>query len=144
MAKISVEQQFNAPLADVFSLLSKHDTYNQMFWPAQVVRVQDAAEPNLPDGLGSIRRLGFGAIKPLQEQITKLEENQVIEYQLIHNPLVKHHLGRLVFQAMDNQTTLVKYSIELEGKIPFLGAVVAAQLKPIICLGMRKLAKNYK
>ena len=77
---ITVEKEFNAPLTDVFNLLSKHSTYNTAFAPLQVVRVKDSADSKRPDGLGSIRRMGFGPIKPLKEEITLLEENKSIEF----------------------------------------------------------------
>ncbi len=34
---ITVKKEFNAPLTDVFNLLSKHSTYNTAFAPLQVV-----------------------------------------------------------------------------------------------------------
>ncbi len=48
---ITVEKEFNAPLTDVFNLLSKHSTYNTAFAPLQVVRVKDSADSKRPDGL---------------------------------------------------------------------------------------------
>jgi uncharacterized protein YndB with AHSA1/START domain len=95
---ITIQKEFNAPISEVFDLLSKHATYNKAFAPLQVVRVKDSADPQRPDGIGSIRRMGFGPIKPLQEEITLLEENKRIEYKLINNPLVKHHLGKLILK----------------------------------------------
>ncbi len=41
---IIVKKEFNAPLDDVFNLLSKHATYNTAFAPLQVVRVKDSAD----------------------------------------------------------------------------------------------------
>jgi len=61
---ITVKKEFNAPIGDVFNLLSKHATYNTAFAPLQVIRVKDSADSKRPDGLGSIRRMGFGPIKP--------------------------------------------------------------------------------
>ena len=104
MNKIEVKQKFPAPVEQVFALLSKHATYNVAFAPVQVQRVKDAADPAHPDGLGSIRRLGFGPIKPLQEQISVFELNQRIEYKIIKNPLIKHHIGIIEFnQAGPNK-----------------------------------------
>ena len=80
MNSIQIKKEFNAPVDQVFNLLSKHATYNIAFAPIQVVRVKDSADPERPDGVGSVRRMGFGPIKPLQEQITLLEPNQRIEY----------------------------------------------------------------
>ncbi len=67
---ITIQKEFNAPLSDVFNLLSKHATYNKAFAPLQVVRVKDSVDPERPDGVGSVRRMGFGTIKPLKEEIT--------------------------------------------------------------------------
>lgn len=141
--KIVIQQKFNRPVADVFELLSKHATYNKAFWPVQVERIKDVADPARPDGVGSVRKMGFGTIKPVQEQITVLEENQLIEYKIIKNPLVSHHLGRLQFKALSEKTTLVTYTIEFEGKIPLSSLIVLSQLKIAVTLGMARLAKSF-
>lgn len=143
MNAITVKQEFNASVDQVFDLLSKHATYNQAFAPIQVVRVKDSADPERPDGLGSIRRMGFGPIKPIQEEITLLEENKKIEYKLIKNPLIKHHIGRIEFEELAPNKTLVIYTIELKAKIPFVSKLILAQLKGAITLGFSKLAKSF-
>jgi uncharacterized protein YndB with AHSA1/START domain len=138
---ITIQKEFNAPISEVFDLLSKHATYNKAFAPLQVVRVKDSADPQRPDGVGSIRRMGFGPVKPLQEEITLLEENKRIEYKLINNPLVKHHLGKLILKKLP-YITLVTYKIEFTAKAPFVSKLVLAQLKAAITLGFSKLAKS--
>ncbi|QNW93362.1 SRPBCC family protein [Acinetobacter seifertii] len=140
---ITIQKEFNAPLCDVFNLLSKHATYNKAFAPLQVVRVKDSADPERPDGVGSIRRMGFGAIKPLKEEITHLEENKCIEYKLIDNPLIKHHLGRIEFSEITPYITLVTYRIELTAKAPVVSKLILAQLKLAITLGFSRLAKAF-
>ncbi|MDG9949735.1 SRPBCC family protein [Acinetobacter ursingii] len=142
MNAITIKKEFNAPIDQVFDLLSKHATYNQAFAPIQVLRVKDSADPDRPDGLGSVRRMGFGPFKPLKEQITLLEENKRIEYKLIDNPLIKHHIGRIDFQEISPNKTLVTYTIELTAKIPFVSKLILAQLKAAITLGFSKLAKS--
>ncbi|OTG82991.1 SRPBCC family protein [Acinetobacter sp. ANC 4648] len=142
MNAIQVKKEFNAPIDQVFELLSKHETYNVAFAPVQVVRVKDAADPERPDGLGSIRRMGFGPIKPIQEQITLLDVNKRIEYKLINNPLIKHHIGIIEFEAVSATQTLVKYTIELQARAPFVSKLILAQLKLAITLGFSKLAKS--
>ncbi|TCB46740.1 SRPBCC family protein [Acinetobacter terrestris] len=139
---IQVKKEFNAPIDQVFDLLSKHSTYNIAFAPIQVERIKDSADPERPDGIGSVRRMGFGPIKPLQEQITLLEPNERIEYQLIKNPLVKHHLGIIEFEQKDADKTLVTYTIELQARAPFISKLILAQLKSAIKLGFSKLAKT--
>lgn len=142
MKSIQVKKEFNAPIEKVFELLSKHATYNVAFAPIQVVRVKDSADPERPDGVGSVRRMGFGPIKPLQEQITLLEPNQRIEYKIIKNPLVKHHLGIIQFEALDANRTLVTYTIELQARAPFVSQLILAQLQAAIKIGFSKLAKT--
>ncbi|WP_339352395.1 SRPBCC family protein [Acinetobacter beijerinckii] len=139
---ITVKKEFRAPIAEVFELLSKHATYNQAFAPLQVIRVKDSADPQRPDGIGSVRRMGFGPIKPIQEEITFLDENKRIEYKLINNPLVKHHLGQIDFKEITPFITLVTYKIEFTAKAPFVSKLVLAQLKAAITLGFSKLAKS--
>ncbi|MEB6565020.1 SRPBCC family protein [Acinetobacter towneri] len=142
MNAIQIKKEFNAPVAQVFELLSKHATYNIAFAPMQVVRVKDSADPERPDGVGSVRRMGIGPIKPLQEQITVLEPNQRIEYKIIKNPLIKHHLGTIEFQQVADLKTLVTYSIELQARVPFVSKAILAQLKTAIKIGLSKLAKS--
>ncbi|WP_168419005.1 MULTISPECIES: SRPBCC family protein [Acinetobacter] len=142
MNAIQIKKEFNAPVAQVFELLSKHATYNIAFAPMQVVRVKDSADPERPDGVGSVRRMGIGPIKPLQEQITLLEPNQRIEYKIIKNPLIKHHLGVIEFQDIADNKTLVTYSIELQTRVPFVSKAILAQLKTAIKIGLSKLAKS--
>ncbi len=142
MNSIQVKKEFNAPVEQVFDLLSKHATYNVAFAPIQVVRVKDSADPERPDGLGSVRKMGFGPIKPIQEQITLLEPNQRIEYKIIKNPLIKHHLGVIEFKSLAADKTLVTYTIELQARAPFVSKIILAQLKHAITLGFSKLAKT--
>ena len=142
MNSIQVKQEFNAPLDRVFDVLSKHATYNQVFAPVKVVRIKDAADPQRPDGVGSVRKMGVGPIKPLKEQITLLDVNERIEYKIIKNPLVKHHLGIIEFKSLDENRTLVTYTIELQAKAPFVSKLILAQLKLAITMGFKKLAKT--
>ncbi len=142
MNSIQVKKEFNAPIDQVFDLLSKHATYNVAFAPIQVERIKDSNDPERPDGVGSVRRMGFGPVKPLREQITLLEPNQRIEYQIVKNPLVKHHLGIIEFEVKAVDKTLVTYTIELQTRAPFISKLILAQLKSAIKLGFSKLAKT--
>ena len=142
MNSIQVKQEFNQPLERIFNLLSKHSTYNQVFAPIQVIRVKDSNDSSRPDGVGSIRKMGWGPVKPIQEQITVLDVNKRIEYQIINNPLIKHHLGIIEFQEISASKTQVTYTIELQARAPFVSKLILAQLKLAITLGFKKLAKR--
>ena len=139
---IVVKQEFHQPIAKVFSVFSKHESYNQIFAPLQVVRSRDGENEQQPDGVGSVRKMGFGKIKPLQEQITAVERNRKIEYTLIKNPLVKQHLGSITFSAVTENVTLVTYRVALSTRIPFAHRLILPQLKVVIQMGLRKLAKQ--
>lgn len=141
MAKITVQQKFKQSPEQVFAAFAQHKTYNRIFWPLQVVRTEDALDAENPDGVGSVRNMGFGPVKPLQEEITVLEPNQLIEYQIINNPLVKHHIGRLKF-ATAEQGTLLTYEIELKAKVPFIALPILAGLKIALRQGLAKAARQ--
>ena len=143
MNSITITQEFNTALESIFELLSKHATYNQVFAPIQVVRIKDSADPQRPDGVGSVRKMGLGPVKPIQEEITVVEVNQRIEYKIIKNPLIKHHLGIIQFKALSADKTQVIYTIELQARAPFVSKLILAQLKLAITLGFKKLAKTF-
>ncbi len=103
--------------------------------------LKTSADPERPDGVGSVRRMGIGPIKPLQEQITVIEPNQRIEYKIIKNPLIKHHLGTLEFQQVADHKTLVTYRIELQARVPFVSKAILAQLKTAIKIGLSETCK---
>ena len=142
MNSIQVKKEFPASVAQVFDLLSKHATYNIAFAPLQVERIKDSADAERPDGVGSVRSIGIGPVKPLKEQITLLEENQRIEYKIVKNPLIKHHLGIIEFEEKEADKTLVTYTIELQTRVPLTSKLILAQLKTGIKLGLAKLAKS--
>lgn len=139
MEEIVIKQHFDAPLATVFEALSRHATLNTVFWPVRTVRAVAADDPANPDGPGSVRRMGLGPVKPIREKITRMEPNRVIEYKLIGNPLISHHLGRLRFSAGDGGTDVV-YTIALRSRVPLLADGVLLQLKLAASLGMKRLA----
>lgn len=141
MPEINVRQRFNQSPKQVFAALSTHASLNQLFWPVQVVRSRDAADPQNLDGVGSVRKIGFGPIKPLTEQIVSFEPNQMIEYKIIGQTPVKDHLGRLTFMP-DGQGTLVDYHIELDSDIPLLAPAILAGLQFVIRTGLSRMART--
>lgn len=141
MPQIVMQQRFNAPVEKVFEVFGKHATFDTVLWPIQSVRIQDSSDPSNPDGLGSIRLMGLGPVKFIREQITLVEPLQTIEYKMLKNPMIRHHLGRLEFAAEGGQTTLT-YTIELESKPPLLDHMILAQLKMSATSGMKKIAKT--
>ena len=143
MPFIEIQQQFPAAIEQVFTCLAVHDSYNIAFAPLQVRRVQDAVTGTSPDGVGSVRCVGLGKIKPLKEQITVLQPNERIEYRIIDNSWVAHHLGVIRFERLTATQTLVTYRIELQMRVPLISQLILAQLKTGIKLGLAKLAQTF-
>jgi len=141
MATISIQQRFAQSPEQVFAVLGTHAGLGVCFAPLQVTRVQDSADTHHPDGVGSVRKMGFGAVTPVYEQVTEYEPNKFVEYVLINNPLIKHHVGRLVFTP-EGAGTLLEYTIELDGKIPGSAHIILIGLKAGIKQGLKKLAKS--
>lgn len=141
MSTFRVQQYFAQKPEQVFATFSRHGIYADAFWPVQIERVRDAADPQNPDGVGSVRAMGFGPVKPVREQITAMEPDRLIEYKLINNPLVSHHLGRLEFAAQ-GEGTLLTYTIEFVGKLPLSSIIVSSNLKVLVKLGLAKIARK--
>lgn len=136
---IIMKQSFNAPVDLIFHLFSKHQTFNTVLWPLQSVVIKTATDGHNTDGVGSIRKMGFGVFKPIQEEITQSLPNQMIEYQMLKNYLFSYHLGRLEFEELQGCTHLT-YTIWLESKVPLLTEITLMQLKISANHGLKKIA----
>lgn len=141
MPSMNVRQRFSQSPEQVFALFDTHAKLNRLFWPLQVERSRDSSDPQRVDGVGSVRQMGLGPIKPVAEQITALEPNRLIEYKLISKTPIKNHLGRLTFTP-DGAGTIVDYYIELESAIPLLAPVVLTTLQTALRVGMARLART--
>ncbi len=141
MAVIKITQHFDAAPEKVFAFLGKHTNLSKVFAPAQVVRTRDAADASQPDGLGSVRRIGWGPIKPIQEEITAFEPSQRVEYRIIGRSPIKNHRGEMRFSPANGGTRL-DYTIELDSDIPLLATVVSNGLELVIRNGLKKLASQ--
>lgn len=124
---VVMKQSFNAPVDLIFHIFSKHRTFNTVLWPLQSVVIKTSEDEHNTDGVGSIRKMGLGVLKPIQEEITHSLPNQMIEYQMIKNCFFTYHLGRLEFEESDGRTHLT-YTIWLESKVLFLTEITLMQL----------------
>lgn len=143
MPSITVRQRFNQPVEQVFAAFNTHAKLNALFWPLQVVRVKDAADSHNPDGVGSVRRMGFGLLKPVAEKITAYQANQLIEYTLVGAAPVRNHLGRMTFTA-DGHGSFVDYYIELDSPIPLVAPATLMGLQLALRTGLARMARTFK
>ncbi|MCU4351918.1 SRPBCC family protein [Acinetobacter ursingii] len=138
---ITMKQRFNVPLDQVFPVFNQHATFNTILWPIQSIVIKQSHDPDNADGVGSVRKMGVGPLKFIQEEITKIIPNQMIEYQMLKNPLFSYHLGRLEFIEKAGQTELT-YTIWLDSPIPLMAKIGLLQLKASAKLGLKKVASQ--
>jgi hypothetical protein len=136
---VVIKQSFHAPVDLIFLIFSKHRTFNTVLWPLHSVVIKKSQDLLNQDGIGSIRNMGIGPFKFIQEEITKMIPNQMIEYQMLKNGMFSFHLGRLEFEEKEGITYL-SYTIWLQSKIPLVTACVLAQLKWSATRGLKKVA----
>ncbi|OEY95491.1 polyketide cyclase [Acinetobacter proteolyticus] len=136
---VVMKQNFNAPVDLIFHIFSKHRTFNTVLWPIQSVVIKTSEDNQNTDGVGSIRKMGVGVFKPIQEEITQSLPNQMIEYQMIKNCVFAYHLGRLEFAEWEGRTHLT-YTIWLESKVPLVTQISLMQLKLSATRGLKKIA----
>lgn len=138
MPTITVNHRYDLPLSEVFAALSHHETFNLILWPLRSERAEDAPHPSPPDGVGSVRKMGFPPLMPIREEILKIVDGELIEYAMRPNPIFSQHLGRLVFLGDEAGCELV-YSISLESRLPLIDRLVLGQLKLSLMRGLPKL-----
>ena len=132
---ITINQVFDAPLKQVFATLSDHEKLGEICG-ITMKRVKDGAEQL--NGLGSVREIYIGALPPFQETICKFIENEKIEYKITKGSPIKNHLGVLVF-SQDKNKTYLRYTIQLESRIPLTTFLI----KTILSIGIKNGLKNY-
>lgn len=76
--RVYVEQEFNVPVARLFSILSEHESLNQIYFPAKFMRIKDGETTR--NGVGSARKMTIPLAQSLVETIQVYQENKLIEY----------------------------------------------------------------
>jgi len=135
---ITIHEKFNAPITDVFGVLSNHEKFGEICG-ISMKRTKDGADGL--NGLGSIRAIKIGILPSFEETITGFIPNEFIEYKITRGSPIKNHVGTLKFSEQNNQTVL-DYTIKLESKIPFTTSVIKNVLQSGISKGLRKYAKT--
>jgi hypothetical protein len=135
---ITIHEKFNAPIAQVFGILSNHEKFGEICG-INMTRIQDG-EDGL-NGKGSIRTIKIGPLPAFEETITDFIQNEFIEYKITKGSPIKNHVGTLKFSEKNNQTEL-DYVIKLESKIPFTSSIIKSALQSGISKGLRKYSKS--
>lgn len=127
MAQHHIRFQEIVPAAPetVFEFFADHEKFITLFG-SRCVRIQEGeTEPN---GLGSVRRIGPGALA-FEETIVAFERPRSIHYAITRGGPLKNHLGRIEFCAAPGGGTRVDYQIEFDGKLPLIGSAVKTAIQ---------------
>ena len=135
---IKIHESFNAPIAEVFSVLSDHKKFGKICG-ISMERTKDGDDGL--NGLGSIRAVKIGPLPAFDETITGFKSNELIEYKITRGSPIKNHVGTLKFSEKNNQTTL-DYTIKLESKIPFTSGIIKTVLQNGLSKGLKKYANT--
>lgn len=142
MKTVTMSQEFNAPVEEIFNYLSNHENFGALL-KANIKRIKDSPSDN-PNGLGSVRSIGIASFTLLEETITTFEPYTLIEYQITNNVPVNYHKGKLEFTMLGKDKCSLFYTIDMETKFPFADALILGAIKSSIVSGLSKLAKRYQ
>ena len=142
MQTVSMTQEFNAPVEEIFNYLSDHNNFGALLM-ANIKRIKDSPSDNV-NGLDSVRSIGVASLTILEEKIITFEPHSLIEYQICNNVPVKYHHGRLEFTKLGENKCSLYYTIDMETKFSFADGLILYAIKSTIVNGLSKLAKRYQ
>jgi uncharacterized protein YndB with AHSA1/START domain len=134
---VLVTETFDVPAERVFAALDDNDTMGR--WMGVPVRVVES----VPDkGIGTVRRLKIG-LKSIDEKIVEREPPRRIAYKIVRGlaPL-SHHFGEITITSRGPAASEVEWRVEIESKVPLLGAFVRAGLGQGLARALRALKRR--
>ena len=141
-------EHFDATPAKVFPYFARHETFGAMAGgPVAAklkfirrIRIGDSLKS--PDGVGSVRRIGYGPLG-FEETVSTSTPGKLIEYYISKGSPLKNHLGRIEFHA-DGDGTRVDYVITFEPKLPGTAGLLKGVLKGMISPAFGRIRKALK
>lgn len=138
MHRLVMDQDFTLPVERIFAFLSVHENLSLVLAPMKVERIKEGTDS--PDGVGSARRLAIGGkIGPFVETVTEVVPNERIVYTVTKGSPIKNHRGVQTFTSLPNGGSHLRWEISFDGKVPLIGAVVAAGIKNSVSKGLKKV-----
>lgn len=126
MVNIEVTRSLNAPIEDVFAMLTDHANYKQFrgIIDSELVR-EGRAEKN---GLGAQRRIKAKGVE-FYENVVGFERPVLFEYLIVKMspPILKHLVGRVELSE-NNGKTDVRWVSESKVRIPLVGGFLGKRL----------------
>lgn len=147
MSQLSVRftEHFNATPDKVFPYFASHETFGAMAGGPVAAklkfirRIRPGRDTRSPDGIGSVRRIGYGPIA-FEETVRDSEPGKLIEYYISHGSPLKKHRGVIEFHA-DAGGTRVDYVITFEPKVPGTGGLLKGVLRGMITPAFGRIRK---
>ena len=140
MQRVFAERDFDQPPERMFAYLAEHENLSELFG-MRVERVRDGTDGER-NGVGSVRRLSFGGLAPVEESITACEPNERIEYRITKGSPLRDHRGEMRFTPRDGGGTHLRYEITFGARLPGADRIVAAGLRRSIPKGLDKAASR--
>ena len=144
MQRIEFKQRFHAPIQQVFNDMTDHAAFGRLL-RVKIRRIKDGADPQYPNGLGSVRRISPPGLPVFEETVIRFDANRRMDYTITKGSPIKNHRGTLQFRADGNGTQL-EYTIRFEPKlgIPFLGKALEFLVGTPIQRAIKQLARRYE
>jgi hypothetical protein len=142
---VSFSEHFKATPAQVFPYFANHATFGAMAGGPVAAKLKFIRRIRLgenlkqPDGVGSVRRIGYGPLG-FEETVRTSEPGKLIEYFISKGSPLKNHFGRIEFHA-DGKGTRVDYTITFEPKVPGTGGVLKGVLNSMIAPAFGRIRK---
>ena len=122
MQKIVVERTINAPIEQVFDLLSDHANYKEFEGIRDSWLVNEGTRER--NGNGAVRRVDLGAVW-FEEEISNFSRPTNMDYQIVRSrPPIEHKSGRIRLEETE-QGTKVTWTSVFRIRIPLLGRILS-------------------
>jgi uncharacterized protein YndB with AHSA1/START domain len=145
--EVRFSEDFDAPRAKVFALFASHEKFGAAATGPIGVRlgllrrVRSGDDPAQPDGVGSVRRIGFGPTA-FEETVLVSEPPSLIEYRISKGSPLKNHHGRIAFSDLPDGGTHVDYRIVFEPRVPGTAGLLSAVLRGLIAPAFPRMRKT--
>lgn len=133
MRRVHVTQEYTASRQQVFAYLADHENLGPLLG-ARVTRVRDGSDG--PNGVGSVRSLKVGPLPPFEETNVDVVPDALIRYRITRGGILKEHEGVMTFADRPGGGCRFAWTITFDGKLPGVGAAVAALLTRSISKGL--------
>lgn len=121
MKTIVVKRLINAPIEQVFEMLSDHAGYTRFPGVKEALLQKEGHDE--PNGNGAVRRVDLGAVW-FEEVISNFQRPTAFDYRILRSrPPIEHEHGGLRLEETA-EGTLVTWTSTLRVKIPLIGPLL--------------------